>query len=305
MVNFEFTRKLEGFFFASYRQESLYICRVILGLSLFAHYATLLAIGKVENTFGPDGLIGARLSAHIPEMTGAARPEDFGFQFLQNFASMETIWFLYFIILAAALLFAVGFKTRWAGGIALLLHLLFHHQNEFAYWGWGDLINPFLMYTLLGNSGRWYSVDAWISEKKWRPPTAVFGDAWPIRLIQLHVTTVYIVAAWARWDDPNWINGTMLYGILVDPLFGRIGSDWLKFKAVLVATCYTSWSIELAAPLLLWVKPTRRAWTILLITLHIGLEGLTLVGYWNFLMLAVLSSFWFRGPGSLRTDESI
>ena len=49
--------------------------------------------------------------------------------------------------------------------------------------------------------------------------------------------------------------------------------------------------LEPLAPFLLWPRVTRRWFALALIAMHFGLEILTKVGFWNYLMVGMLLSF--------------
>jgi len=288
-------QKLENFFFAPLRQEPMAIARVFFGLSLFFHYADLWS--SVQFIFGPEGFVSFR-QLHIPDGNEISREKFAAFKILRQIHNPDIVFGLFLLLLASSLSFAAGFFTRTSGVLALLLHSQFHGHNEFAFWGWGALIKPFMFYVICSRAGDWYSVDAWIKNKKWRPTKEWLAPAWPQRLLQIHVTTVYFIVAWWRVDDPNWLAGDMLYGILVDPLFGRINSDWREFMGVLRFLCYAAWSVELMAPIALWTRTLAKSWVWLLFALHIGLEVLTKVGYWNFIMIGALTVFLFNDKSS-------
>lgn len=274
--------------------RALVACRIAAGLSLVLHYSSLYSYFQMA--FGPDGLVGSRYFAHIPSAISIARGTVSGFQFLSFIEQPWLITFLYALLILSAFCFTIGFKTRVSGCIALALHFLFHAQNEYMFWGWGDMIKPVMAYVLFSPiSGAVYSLDRKLSKGGWLPASAseYIGVAWPMRLLQVHVTTCYMVVAYPRLNDPNWLDGTMLYGILSDPLFSRINSEWRFFMGPLRLLCWGSWGLELFAPVCLWLHRTRRYWAIGLIIMHIGLEALTKVGYWNFIMIAALTSFLF------------
>jgi hypothetical protein len=271
--------------------SAIVILRVTTGLCLAAHYLMMLPI--VPKAWGPNGIAGTDYYRTFADALAPARPNTLGLQWLAAIDSIVAIWLLYALLIATALAFSVGLFTRWSGVLALVLHSLFHARMEFVFWGWGELIKPFMLYAIIAPQVLQYSFDSKLRTGRWTPAHAdvMTGAAWPLRLIQMHVVTVYFVVAWTRLDDPNWINGSMLYGILTDPLFGRIDSDWRALMPLLKFTGYLAWFIELAAPFALWWRKTRFQWVVLLALMHFGLEALTMVGYWDFLMIGALTAF--------------
>lgn len=270
-------------------QSAMALCRFVFGISLGLHYLSVLP--QLGSTYGPDSIGGARFHEHVPWATGIARLTANTFEILSyvNFPTLFQI--LLATVFFASLAFAAGFKTRYAGTLALIIHTLLHGHSEYSFWGWGEMIKPFFLYVLFSDSGRWYSVDSWLRERQLKPQGEWVGPGWPVRLVQIHVSMMYLQTAWIRLDDPNWLNGSMLQGILTDSIFSRVDSDFMNLKIPLQILCYLAWLIELAAPITLWLNWLRIPTAILLILMHVGLELTTLVGYWNFIMIAAISTF--------------
>jgi hypothetical protein len=183
----------------------------------------------------------------------------------------------------------VGYRTRITGGVALLLHVAFHGRNEFVFWGWAEILTAFTLYVLLAPSGRGLGVDAWRQRRTDADDASM--SAWPLRLLQIHVSLVYVVAAWSRLDNPHWLDGSMLSRILADGTFSRAAELASAPEPLLTVLTYAAWAIELAAPFALWQAATRRWFVAALLALHVGLEVTTRVGWWNVVMLAGLMAF--------------
>jgi hypothetical protein len=282
------------------------VARIGFGLALFWSYFSLLPSFSVA--LGPDGLLGASFLDDVPGPTvGRATTEHV--RWLQAVPEPAVLWALYYLLLAAAVAFIVGYRTRLAGAAALVLHLAFHGRNEFVFWGWADMITPFLLYVVLAPSGRRLSVDALLAERARRrslganeiscgdgggdgqPPRQALTVAWPMRLLQVHVTLVYVVAAWSRLDNQHWIDGSMLSRILSDGTFSRAPALGAAPGPVLAMLTYLAWALELVAPFSLWQASTRRWIVAGLVALHVGLELTTDVGFWNVVMIAALTAF--------------
>lgn len=286
--------KLNDFFFSPHALNPMALCRIIFGLSLAFHYLSLWS--GFRDFYGPSAVTGAEFYQTVSWAQAVGRSSTVATNLLQHVSQPELFYALYFAVIVLSLSFAVGFFTRVSGVFALIAHILLHANNEFLFWGWGEMIKPFMAYAIFANSGHWYSIDSWRRERRFFPNRPWLGPAWPVRLIQLHICTVYLVTSWSRLEDPNWLNGSMLYGILTDSIFSRIDSDLIGFKNSLAILCFAAWSLELFAPFGLWIKSTRRPIAWLLIAMHIGLELLTLVGYWNFMMIAALATFIWPRP---------
>ena len=111
-------------------------------------------------------------------------------------------------------------------------------------------------------------------------------------MLQLHVACVYIAAAYPRLFYNGWIEGGMVFEVLTSASYARLTTvDWYWAKPLLFALNYVVWSVELLAPLLLWI-PRFRTWiACTLIALHLGLEMSATIGWWQILMATMLITF--------------
>jgi hypothetical protein len=119
-----------------------------------------------------------------------------------------------------------------------------------------------------------------------------------VRLVQLHVCTIYLVAGWERLDAPAWLSGQMVTFTVVNARFSRFALDWQTLQPALEAMNAAAYVLEPAAPLLLWIPQLRVVVALALIAMHAALEVLADLGFWQWLMIAGLSLFlpawWFE-----------
>lgn len=279
--------RADAWWFAPVSVLPMAVARVLLGTALLGAYLSLLP--SFDVLLAPDGLLGGTFHADVPGPTIGRSTTD-NIRWLQPATDPRLIATLYGALLVASAAFAIGYHTRIAGVAAVVLHVAFHGRNEFVFWGWAEILTAFAVYVVLSPSGRRLSVDAW------RQRRAGSGGeprmtAWPLRLLQLHVALVYVVAAWSRLDNPHWLDGSMLSRILVDGTFSRLPVLAAAPDPLLAALTYAAWAVELTAPFALWQQGTRRWYVGALVALHVGLEVTTRVGWWNVVMVAGLAAF--------------
>lgn len=283
------------------------IARIMLGLLIFFSY--LHKLPHVQALFGPTGLGGQATLQRFPALA-PGRPLESAFQLLYRLPSEELIWLLYLTLLAASLCFAAGAFTRTAGLTALLLHALFHARQPYAYSGWAIMLKPYLFFVVMSAAGRYASVDAWrrgtlsgrLRVEDW------VGPAWPVRLLQMQLCTMYAVAGWSRLADPGWLTGGMLFYALDGRSFGRLDLDWFPLASQLRILAYGAFVLEPLAPLLLWFRGIGKWWALALIAMHVTLELVTNIGWWQWMMVPLLAVFlpaeWlctlFRKPAQWR-----
>lgn len=198
---------------------------------------------------------------------------------------------LYATLLAASLAFALGLFTRWAGVVALLIHLFFVGLHPLAHYGWASMVMPFGLYVVLSRAGDYASLDAWRRRRRGLPPPAATLPGWPQRLLMVHVAAMYFFSGFARIDDADWLAGQVLFEALSRALFTRFSFDLQPWKPALLLLSRAVFVLEPAAALGLWVPRLRTFLALALIAMHVILEVLTNVGWWNFIMIGGLLTF--------------
>ncbi len=276
--------------------------RIILGGTMFAFY--LISLPSYHLLYGADSVAWFSPFRSLVEPS-AALPLYPAVQFVARHDGQHLVWMLYALVLLSALSFCVGFRTRLAGALTLLLHIFFTTVNPETTWSWATLVNSFLLYTVLAPTGRVLSVDAWLRSRRRAPgvgpdPSRWTMEAWPMRLLQINVVTMYAVAGWSRIDNPDWLEGKMLFEALNNTLHARWVFDWRVYQPLLQILSYGTFILEPLATVLLAVRVTRRWIALVLIGMHVSLELLTNVGWWNYIMIGGLLSFlpvnWLRYP---------
>jgi uncharacterized membrane protein YphA (DoxX/SURF4 family) len=197
----------------------------------------------------------------------------------------------YGLLLVASLAFALGLFTRVAGCVAIALHVFFVSVHPLAHYGWGLMLVPFTVYVILSRAGDYASIDAWRRRRRGRAMPASAIPAWPLRLLQIHVVAMYFHTGFARIDDPSWLHGRALFEALSRALFTRFTLDLQPLQPVLELLCYAVFALEPVAVVLLWIPGVRTLCALALLAMHLLLEILTNVGWWNYIMIGGLLAF--------------
>lgn len=252
------------------RLEAIALVRILLGLTGVLAYT--MNIPYLELMWGADGIV---RWAYFPD----------GPEWVHVY-----VWWIHAATVLGAVGLTIGLATPLTGSLLVLGHMAFVSQTVNFTWGWGPTFPIFVAYTVLGNGGARYSVDAWL---RGRPVSAPWtGSAWMLRTMQVHVAVIYLAAAWHRIDDRAWWDGEMTYEALSCALFSRFpGVDWTPWKPLLTASCHFTWAVELAAPVLLWPRQTRTVIAVGLVLVHVGLEVSSTIGFWQFCMVSMLMVF--------------
>jgi hypothetical protein len=289
-------RRAEDWFLDPVPVHVMVLNRLILGGVLFLHAVSRLP--EFELLYGSSA--GAWSPAYR-EFVSTFLAQDLSRLLLWVVAGLEQLGpeprqlvlvTLYGALLASSIGFASGLFTRATGCVAAVLQLLFVAIHPLAHYGWAGMVAPFTLYVALSRAGDYASIDAWRRRRRTRGPAASgMAPAWPMRLLQIHVAMMYFHTGFARIDDPAWLQGQALFEALARTIFTRFTFDLHAWSSELSLLCYAVFVLEPAAVVLLWIPRIRTLCALALIAMHLTLEILTNVGWWNYIMIGGLLTF--------------
>jgi hypothetical protein len=204
---------------------------------------------------------------------------------------------LYAALLVACLALIVGYHTRVAAVVLWLGVMSFQRRNPFVVNSGDGLIRLLAFYLMLAPAGAALSLDRWRSarERFWEFPAR---SRWPLRLMQIQLTILYLAGLWVKVQGTTWDNGTAV------SIAMRIG-DVVRFSppgfvthSLVISNLMTFGTllIEFCIPIFVWF-PRLRPWVLLAgFFLHFGIDLTIRVGFFSYaiftLYLAFLSPAW-------------
>lgn len=263
---------VRGFWFGPTPIEPLVLCRIGIGLVMLHAWAVYGL--DLERVWGPDGM-----------------------SYYASGRELELVhqlpWVVWTILMVSAVCLICGLGTPAAALCLAGCQWLFMEPSRYFTWSWAKHIPVVLLWLSVSGCGRAYSLDSVIRRRvdpRWQPASEV--ESVGLRLIQIQITLIYLRAAWGRVDSAGWINGEMMWGAMVNPLFARFnGLELLPLRPLLMVMCWIGLLIELAAPILLWIRKTRPVMVLLCIAFHLALHVTTGVHWWQLFMFAALTVF--------------
>lgn len=164
----------------------------------------------------------------------------------------------------AALSFAAGLRTRATGLVAFVVLASMQVRNPAVLYGADSVVRIWFFYLLLADSGAAYSVDA-VRRRLARgepgflarPPTL---QAWPVRLFQLQVATVYLLTGINKAYGTDYHEGTALWLAVANPTYSRFFVLEPLYAAIypfLVIGTKITLYWEMALPFMVPFRPTR------------------------------------------------
>lgn len=270
------------------------VYRLVAGFSIVVQY--LLNYGQRRYLHGPEGIWPWELFAE--EMSNTANVSIYSWS-----SSITYFEICYHLGLVVALLWFLGWRTRWLTPINFIFIWSLHQRFDYV-WDAGDtLLHITLIYAMFADVSSHYSLDA-LRGRCSQPRNAtlarveaMFHNA-AIFAFAIQLSLVYGSAGLAKVEGEVWRNGTALYyalrdGELVWPGF----SEMVYQNAFLIALLtYTTVLFQVAFPFLLFMSSrTRLVAVSVSMMFHIGIA--------LFLGLVTFSLFMMAADLTLVTDD--
>ena len=261
----DFGRTWQLFFHAPEPVATLCVFRLLFGLLLVVNSCNLLLFA--DDFFGPSGFLSTRGFAKVyprsrltvfsllPPTTGSARG-------------------IVIALLAASAALAIGLCTPLCTPLAWLLLTSLHHRNS-AIFNAGDTLQRLLLLLLcFAPSGSALSVDSLL---RGEDPIQSLRDhqfnPWPLRLIQIQISIVYLRAVYWKLRGKTWREGTAVAYVLHSMGFRRVSAPQLiDLPGVAPMLTYGTMIAEFYVPIALWSRELRYSAIIVGVLLHLTFE---------------------------------
>ena len=191
--------------------------------------------------------------------------------------------------------FTAGLFTRVTSVLSLLCAVSYANRVPAALFGL-DQINVMLnLYLAIGPSGAAFSVDRWLRQRRSgsaEPPAKSAGANLAIRLIQVHMSVIYLFAGVSKLQGPSWWDGTAMWRAFANLEYQSLDMTWLAWQPWLVnAMSHSTIVWEISFCVLVWQKRWRPLVLALAVVLHVGIGAC--LGMWTFglIMLVGCASF--------------
>jgi hypothetical protein len=182
------------------------------------------------------------------------------------------------VLLVCSVLLAVGWHSRLAAVGIFVLIISFEHRNPWV-WNSGDAaLRIEALILALSPCGAALSLDQ-------RRSTGTFWSAqqraeWPVRLLQLQLSLIYLASVLSKLNGGAWPQGTAVsYALRLQDMLLLPTPHWLTNSALLVnAITWGMLAVELSLAILVWHRRLR-PWvlaagvvthTVIMVTITVG-----------------------------------
>jgi hypothetical protein len=274
------TAAWDRFWFTSVETSTLALFRIAVGLVAVGW--TLALAPSLYAFYSSDGILPT-----YPDYEGSL-----AWGLLEWFPSSAAVTSIYFVLLLASISMLVGFATRIAAVIVFICMVSFAHRNPWILNSGDQLVQILVFYVMLAPTGESLSVDRWLKPGRpfWEFPRR---SIWPLRLVQVQISIVYLTAVWDKVRGATWNDGTAVsYALRIEDL-ERFPVPAFVTDSLILANFMTfgTLAIEFALAVLVWNR-VLRPWVLLLgVTLHLGIDYGVRVGFFSWAILVAYVAF--------------
>jgi hypothetical protein len=208
------------------------------------------------------------------------------------FPSDGAVLLFYFLLLISSIALLVGLQTRVAALVFFVCLISFGRRNPWVLNSGDLLVQVLAFYMLFMPAGLAVSVDRWLKEPGglWAFPARAI---WPLRLVQVQVSILYIAAVWAKVRGQTWNDGTAVsYAFRIEDI-SRFPVPSFVTDSLVISNLLTfgTLAVELSIGLLVWNR-VLRPWVLLLgVGLHLGIDYAVRVGFFSYAVLVAYVAF--------------
>ena len=270
--------KWTAFWFTPEPAHTLGLVRIAFGLVVAAW--TLALLPDLYQLFGAQGVVPRHPRFDYEWSVFAIWPGD---------TALLIGWV---VLLVSALALAVGWHSRLAAVLVFVLVQSFVRRDPYVF-NAGDAIVVLVALVLaLSSCGAALSLDQ-------RRRTGAFWSAqdrapWPVRLLQVQLSLIYLVSVQAKLSGDSWLEGSAVtYAWRTDGRWAFLPApEWLAANALMVnALTWGTLIVELAIAVLVWNRRLRLPVLGAGVVMHLAMMINLNIGFFSLAMFVLYLAF--------------
>jgi hypothetical protein len=281
-------RGWNSFWYTPVDPTLLGLIRLLTGTMLLYNHAIWGLV--LKDFFGPDSWLSQDLVADI-----------FRAQYVYSFwqwVPPRWVWLAYALSMTILFWFTIGLWTRISSILSLIVVISFAHRVPEALFGLDKVIAMLTLYLAIGPSGCALSVDSWLARRRAgdRGPAAPSVAAnFTLRLINVHMCIIYLVAGLSKLQGTAWWNGQAMWMVLGNLEYQAIDMTWLAWHPWLIELLsHFTLFWELTFCVLIWVPILRPLVLFESLVLHLAIGAC--MGLWTFSLVMLIGCASFLPP---------
>jgi Vitamin K-dependent gamma-carboxylase len=266
------------FWFERISTSTLAVFRIFFGFLVFAWTISLL----------PD--VSAFYTKHgiWPRQQHFGGPFEGAWGLLGIFPSKGFLFALVVALLIASICLTIGLFPQVAALVVFLALMSLQRRDPFVVNSGDVLMRVLSFYLIFAPTGAALSISRFITNRSgfWTFPARA---RWPVRLLQIQFSILYLVAVWTKVRGITWNNGTAVsYAFRIVDL-ERLPVPSFISHSPLISNflTYGTLAIELSLAILVWNRKLR-PWVLLAgLSLHLGIEYAIRVGFYGLTIMSL------------------
>ena len=263
----------QAFWFHREPAYTLGLVRIAFGALAVVWTLWLLPIR--DDMLGPDGV--------TPTQPAFA----YNWGIFQLWPSNEAILVAWALLVVAAVALTVGWHSRIAAIMVFVLILSFQHRNQWVFNAGDGVVRLEALFVALSPCGAALSLDQ--RRRAGSFWSAQIRPIWPIRLMQVQLSIIYLASVQTKLSGETWLNGTAVsYALRLTDMQRLPVPHWFVTNALLInVVTWGTLGIELAVGVLVWNRRLR-AWVLLAgVAMHLIIDITIQVGIFSYAMLVL------------------
>lgn len=269
-----------GFFqFAPHHLETLALFRIGIGLLLFIEGIDLVRIGW--KYYSNDGVFSNESYMRY------LKKRRLSIFFL--FSSRLQVTWVFWANLVATLCLSLGLFTPVTLAFTLAVLISRRNRNPFVTSQGHSVATLMLTYLIFANSAELYSLDRFFNI-----PRLGTESAWPLRLMQLQVSIIYLAAVAHKIKNEGWVSGTVIYHVFSNSLPRRSWPPTPSFLKTHAGSFLVSWMTvitQFALGIGLWISEIQFELFFVGVSMHLSMEIFLGIRLFQYVMLLSLVLF--------------
>jgi hypothetical protein len=273
----------QRFWFEPEETSTLALVRIVFGIATFVWTITLTH--DAFAFFSERGILPVQPGYHE---TG----DRLLWGLLGPFSGDTAIVLLFVALLVASACLVLGLYSRLAALVVFIGLVSLERRNPFVFNSGDALLRIIALYVALAPSGVSFSLDRWRRAKQtfWVFPARA---PWPLRMMQIQLSVLYLATAWAKLRGTTWNDGTAVsYALRLEDI-GRftLPVSIADSELLMNFLTYGTLAIELSLGILVWNR-VLRPWVLACgVALHLGIDLTLRVGFFGYAILILYVAF--------------
>ena len=271
------------FFHAEVSCATLVIFRIAIGFLLMANVLLLLPL--VNDYFSADGL--------WPTAVWMSQTSGSRFCLLSLMPPTTNAFRLLLLVhFVASVGFLAGFQFRLCSVVVFLTLVSIHHRNAYILSSGDTLLRLLIFFTCFSDANGGLSVDAWRAGKSLTEFATT--DPWPMRLMQIQISIVYLRTVFWKLRGKMWWDGTAAwYPLWVEAYVRYRPPGWMLRPAFIRLATWGTLIDELCMATLIWIRELRYPMLVTGIVFHLMLDMIMNLQFFSWIMICSLLLFVF------------